>query len=296
MDIRQLRHFLALAETLHFVRAANMLHITQPPLSISIKNLEAELGGPLFVRSNRKTELTELGKALVEPARRAVQALEEVGGMSQAMMAGEAGNLVISYPNGATHRLLPRVLPEFALRYPRINVQLREATSAETIDMLNAQDVDIGMVYYPIASDRPYIPIPGEEDQLVAIFPQDYPLARKSRIKLADLAEHPFITFTQTKAPTLPTVVSMACQRAGFSPRIAHYAPRVETVISLVRSGIGIALVPRICAETYSHVIAVRPLSDHVQALKIGLAVMLPNCATNARAVNFLRLMNIEPA
>lgn len=295
MDVRRLRHFLALAETLHFVRAANKLHMTQPPLSISIKQLESELGGALFVRGPRKTELTELGRALVEPARRAVQALEEVGSMSQLMANGEAGTLTISYPNGATHRLLPRLLPEFTQRYPRVELSLKEATAAETLDMLDAQTVDVGIIYHPIASDRPYLPIPAETDELVAIFPQGYPLAAKRRLKLADLAGHPFVAFTRTKTPTLQAVVSQACQRAGFSPDIAHYAQRVETVISLVRSGVGISLVPKICAQTYSHVIAMRRLADEPDALRIGLAVMLARQAGNPRAANFLSLLGLPP-
>lgn len=268
--------------------------MTQPPLSISIRNLESTLGGKLFVRDNRKTELTELGEAMVEPARRALQAMEEVGSVSQLMATGEVGRLAISYPNGATHRLLPQVLPDYIRQFPRVDLRLIEATSAETVRMLDEGTVDIGIIYYPISGDREYIPIPGENDELVAVFPRGYPLSRKKAIQLADLASHPFIAFTQTAVPTLPVVISMACQRAGFVPAIAHYAARVETVISLVRSGVGVSLVPRICAQTYSHVIDMRPIIDYSAALQIGLGVIAQNSIGNPRAVNFLKMLDVE--
>lgn len=294
MDIRALRHFLALAETLHFGRAAALLHITQPPLSISIKGLEAEVGGALFLRDTRRTELTELGIALIDPARRAVQALEEVGAISQSMAVGETGTLSISFPSGATHRLLPRVLPAFTRRYPRVEVRLKEATSSETFDLIDAREIDLGIIYHPIASDRIYVPIPGEEDELVAIFPPGHPLAKRRKLKLADLANQSFVAFVQPKVPSLQAVVSMACQRAGFTPHVVHLAQRVETVISLVRSGAGVSLVPAVCARTYSHVIKMHRLVDADGALDVGLALVLPKHTVNPRAFNFLREMGVK--
>ncbi|CAB3909012.1 LysR family transcriptional regulator [Achromobacter denitrificans] len=294
MDIRHLRHFLALAETLHFGRAAELLHITQPPLSISIRNLEDELGAPLFARHTRKIELTELGKALLGPARRAVQALEEVAHVSQAVAMGETGTLTLSFPNGAAHRLLPRVLPRFCDRYPRVEVRLQEATSAESISLLDSRAVDIGIVYHPLSSVRPYVRIPSEDDELVAVLPPGHVLTKKRTLKLEDLKDHAFIAFTQTRTPTLQAVVALACQRAGFSPRVMHHAQRVETIISLVRSGVGVSLVPRVCAATYAHVIALRPISNHQENLKIGLAVMVQPDAANSIVSNFLHLLDLE--
>lgn len=294
MDIRQLRQFLTLAETLHFGKAAELLHMTQPPLSISIRKLEEKLGGELFTRTNRNTELTDFGRSLLKPAMLAVQAAEEVTKTSALINKGQAGTLSISYPNGAAHRFFPKILPKFTRQYPKIDLQLLEATSAETLELLEKRKVDIGIIYYPISSSRKYIKIPSEEDELVAIFPLGHRLEKQEKISLKDIADEPFVAFAQTEVPTLQNVISVACQQAGFTPNVEHYAQRVETIISLVRSGVGVSIVPRICAQTYAHVISMSPIKDYEECLQIGLAVAMPSYAIDQKAVNFLAMAGIE--
>ncbi|GAB2467318.1 LysR family transcriptional regulator [Comamonas humi] len=258
--------------------------------------MELEFGGPLFIRNTRKTELTERGRLLLSPVRRVVEALEDALDTSETLTSGEAGSLTIGFPSGAAHHLLPRILPLFAQRYPRVNLQLQEATSSEAVDLLDAESIDVGIIHYPIASNCPYFPIPGEEDELVAVFPKDYPLAAKGKIKLADLAGHPFIAFEKSRASSLEAVISMACQRAGFTPCVVQHARRVDTVISLVRSGVGIALVPKVCAATYEHVIDVRSLAEQSDALKIGLAVIFGKNNKKPCVDNFLEIIGVKEA
>src|SRR5690625_2973257 len=288
MNLKQLRQFLTLAETLHFGQAAKLLHMTQPPLSISIKKLEEELGGQLFIRTNQGTELTNFWRSLLKPAMHAVQAFEEVSKTSALISKGQAGTLTISYPNGAAHRFFPDFLPKFIRAYPKIDLKLLEATSAESLQLLEERKVDIGIIYYPISSEREYLKIPSERDELVAIFPLTHPLAKEKSISLKDIANEPFVSFVRTEVPTLQNVILTACQQAGFNPKSAHYAQRVETIISLVRSGVGVSLVPSICAQTYAHVIAMCPINDFKECLQIGLAVATPTHGTSQKAINFL--------
>ena len=154
--------------------------------------------------------------------------------------------------------------------------------------MLEERKVDIGIIYYPISSEREYLKIPSERDELVAIFPLTHPLAKEKSISLKDIANEPFVSFVRTEVPTLQNVILTACQQAGFNPKSAHYAQRVETVISLVRSGVGVSLVPSICAQTYAHVIAMCPINDFKECLQIGLAVATPTHGTSQKAINFL--------
>jgi DNA-binding transcriptional LysR family regulator len=295
MDIRRLRHFVVLAETLNFSRAAERLHMTQPPLSISIRHLEQELGAPLFKRDTRRVELTDLGKAMLVSARKAVDAVDEVARVPLAVASGEIGNLAVSFPSGATHRLLPLVLPAFRERFPGVDLRLSEASSAQTLDLLAERAVDLGIIYYPWNSAVPYTPLPLERDRLVAALSLDHPLAKKQSLKLRDLADEPFITHVQQKISTLQALTLMACQRAGFTPQIVQEALRIDTIISLVRSGVGIALVPSVCSLTFGHVVAFRPIQANHSDLEIGLGVVRRVDSSGPLINSFIQML-MEPA
>lgn len=291
MNSRRLKHFVVLAETLNFSRAAESLHMTQPPLSTSIRHLENEVGAPLFERGTRRVMLTELGRSLLPAARKAVAAMELVSEIARNGHTGQFGTLKLSFPSGAAHRLLPRVLPAFKARYPNVELKLREASTSQTVGLMERGEVDVGIVYYPLTSQVPFTRIPSEDDRLVAVLPIGHLLLNRKRLQLKDLSSLPMLGFEAESTPTLHMVTLMACQRAGFTPRIVQEMRRIDTMVSLVRSGAGVALLPSVCKLTYGHSVHFKEISDCRSALTIGLGVVRRPDAAPVIVENFVNLL-----
>ncbi|MGI4777709.1 MAG: LysR family transcriptional regulator [Janthinobacterium lividum] len=287
MDTRQLRHFIALAETLNFHRAAERLHMSQPPLSASIRRLETQLGVPLFARNRRGTELTLAGAAALEDARRAVFHGEQFARAAQAASRGEAGTLRVGFVGSATYALMPRVLPRFRERYPGVQLALAESTTARIVERVENGDIDVGLVRFPIGRACKARVFPVERDVFVAALPADHRLARKRQLALADLAEEPFVMYGAAEVPGLHAAALMACQQAGFLPRVQQDAVQVQTVISLVESGLGVALVPSVATRHTTRDIVFKTLVGAGAQTAIGIALMLPPAAQTSAAQRF---------
>ncbi|RZM02821.1 MAG: LysR family transcriptional regulator [Variovorax sp.] len=296
MDTRLLRHFIALAETLNFHRAAERLHIAQPPLSASIRRLEARVGVPLFARNRRGTELTPAGVAALEHARRAVFFGDEFTRSALAAARGEAGVLRVGFVGSATYALMPRVLPHFRTRHPGVQLALSESTTARIVDMVERGDIDVGLVRFPIGRACQARIVAAERDVFVAALSADHALARRRRVKLADLAAEAFVMYGPTEVPGLHAAAMLACQEAGFVPRVAQEATQVQTVISLVESGMGIALVPSVAARHTTRKVVFKPLSGAGAATSIGLALALPPTGGTSAALRFLECVLARPA
>ncbi|WP_295856650.1 LysR family transcriptional regulator [uncultured Xylophilus sp.] len=288
MDIRQLRHFLALADTLNFHRAAERLHMAQPPLSASIRRLEAQLGVELFSRNRRGTELTAAGVAAVDDARRAVFHAEQFARTAQAAARGESGVLRVGFVGSATYALMPRVLPRFRARYPGVQLQLGESTTARIVAMVESGDVDVGLVRFPLGRAGRVRVFPAERDVFMAALSVDHPLARRRRVALADLAQEPFVMYGADAVPGLHAAALLACQQAGFVPDVHQEAVQVQTLISLVESGMGVALVPSVAARHTTRAVAFRPLSGPGAQTAIGIAIALPPQGQTSAAQRFL--------
>lgn len=287
MDTRQLRHFIALAETLNFHRAAERLHMTQPPLSASIRRLEAQLGVALFARNRRGTELTLAGAAALDDARRAVFHGEQFARAAQAASRGEAGTLRVGFVGSATYALMPRVLPRFRKRYPGVQLALVESTTARIVERVESGDIDVGLVRFPLGSACRARVFPVERDVFVAALPAGHQLARKRQLALSDLAQEPFVMYGAAEVPGLHAAALMACQQAGFLPRVQQDAVQVQTVISLVESGLGVALVPSVATRHTTRDIVFKPLAGAGAQTAIGIALMLPPDAQTSAALRF---------
>ena len=287
MDTRQLRHFIALAETLNFHRAAERLHMSQPPLSASIRRLEAQVGVPLFVRNRRGTELTLAGTAALEDARRAVFHGEQFARAAQAASRGEAGTLRVGFVGSATYALMPRVLPRFRERYPGVQLALAESTTARIVERVESGDIDVGLVRFPLGRACRARVFPVERDVFVAALPAGHRLARKRQLALADLAGEPFVMYGAVEVPGLHAAVFMACQQAGFLPRVQQDAVQVQTVISLVESGLGVALVPSVATRHTTREIVFKTLAGAGAQTAIGIALILPPDAQTSAAQRF---------
>lgn len=261
-ELRQLSHFVAIAEAGSYRRAASRLFTAQPALSVSIRKLEEALGVQVFVRGNRGVALTPAGQAFLADARGALG--HAIQGRQSARMAalGEVGLVRLGFVGSAAYGLLPQNLPRFLAMYPSARLELVEGTTVSTLDKLRADKLDIGIVRTPIkpASDLDIIDI--QADDLIAAVPKGHPLAGRRRIGLAELRHEPFILFSQEYVPGLCAAVNSACNSAGFTPRLAQEATQAQTMIGLVGSGLGVALVPGVIAAYTSPQVKFLALSD----------------------------------
>lgn len=275
MDMRQLDQFVTLARTLNYRKAAESLHMTQPPLSASIRRLEERWGALLFTRTRRGTELTPSGLAALEDAKRALFHAQQACRAAQAAATGEAGMLRLGFVGSATYGLMPRVIPLFRRRHPQVQLQLVESTTARITAMLEAGDLEAGLVRVPLAHACKARIVLIEHDEFVAALPLKSRLARRRKLALADLRDEPFVMYSASMVPGLHGAVLLACQRAGFVPRVQQEAVQVPTLVSLVESGLGVALVPSVATNQTNPRVVIKHLVDSDRAA-IGLALALP--------------------
>ena len=245
MDLRRLNYFTAVAEELHFGRAARRLHISQPPLSQQIQALERELGVALFERAGHRISLTEAGQELLPRARALAAQAEAARTAVQRIGRGEAGELEIGFTGSVPFTpLMPRLLHAFRAAYPQVRLQLLELTTHAQIERLVEGTLDIGLFrpteHALLAQLETRVLL--REPLLVAL-PAGNPLARRKRLPLAALAQEDFITYARSSSTGLHDQLRTLCLKAGFSPRIVQEAREMPTVIGLVAAGVGVALV-----------------------------------------------------
>jgi DNA-binding transcriptional LysR family regulator len=296
VELRQLRHFVALAETLNFSRAAERMHIAQPPLSISIRKLEDEFGVQLFDRGPRHVVLTPAGRMALGPARVALAAAAETARIARSTAAGESGVLRVAFVGGATFRLFPQRLPEFRRLYPAVKLELGEATTVQVLDRVRSGAIEVGIVRHPVAQATDLAVHELEDDRLAAVLPAGHPLARKTQLRLKDLEGEDFVMYSASQAPSMHAIVTLACSHAGFSPRVAQEAVQIQTIISLVQSGLGIALVPASCQASLGQCVAFRALTDREPLLRVGLALVASAAHEQPLVRNLLSVLSAPPA
>ncbi len=290
MDLRRIRHFVVLAETLNFRRAAERLHMAQPPLSVSIQKLEAELGTKLFVRSPNGVSLTPSGEAALTEAKRLLFHGSQFAQIAQSASDGTGGTLQVGFVGLTTFGMLQKLVPLFRTEYPGVELILREATSARIVQMVEEDSLDVGLVRTPLLRSSTAALVPLERDQFIVALPRGNRLVTKGLLSLADLADESFIMYTRTEAAGLHNAVMLACQRGGFLPRITQEAVQVQTVLALVESGLGVALVPSVMQRFVNEKIVYRALMDFPAAAEIGLALIYLPQRESAAARRFRTL------
>jgi DNA-binding transcriptional LysR family regulator len=243
MELRHLRYFIALAEELHFGRAALRLAITQPPLSFSIQALEKELDVRLFERDNKRVSLTAAGKAYLAEARGILDRLDHANDTARSVAAGKLGRLDIGFTGSMVYRDVPQIVSRFFEAHPGIDISLRELSSVEQIEGLRHGQLHAGFVNtmsVPEGLDGQVLP----EDPLVCCLPADHRHAGKKKLDLKDLASESFIMFVRDISPTNYDNVIAICRQAGFEPQTRYAARQWLTIVALVAKGLGVALVP----------------------------------------------------
>jgi DNA-binding transcriptional LysR family regulator len=269
VEMADLEAIVTLAETLHFGRAADRLHVSQPALSKRIRKLEGRIGGPLLTRRYRDVRLTEAGRLLAERGRQLLRESEDAVALSQRAARGEGGRLRVGFGIASILGLLPDVLLRFRRNHPGVQLQLRDMSTPEQIGALAAGDIDVGFVRLPITDDRLVVRPVLAERLVLAVGPRS---PWNPRVGLRSVATEPFIIVSRTRSASFYDHALGVCAAAGFTPRIVQEANELFTVLSLVGAGLGVSLVPRSAALMHLPGVRFRELTLPEAAWNIAVA------------------------
>lgn len=290
IELRQLRYFVTVAEELHFGKAALRLHMTQPPLSQTIQALEELLGASLFERNRRGVALTPAGLALLPEARRMLAQSQELPQLVQRAAAGEVGRLTLAFISSADYSVLPPFLRAYRAAYPQVQITLQEATSDLQLDDLLNNRIDAGLLIPPLPDkaklELDYLPVLSEP--LVLALPAGLP-TKKGKLALASLPPLPLIIFPRAISPALYDAILSVFRDAGITPEIGQQAIQMQTIVSLVSAGMGMALVPQSVSNLMRTGVEYRALRDATPLVETGLAWRRDNASPVLRG--FLELL-----
>jgi DNA-binding transcriptional LysR family regulator len=272
MEYRHLKFFIAVAEELHFTRAAARLRVAQPHLSHEIRRLEREVGVELFARNNRQVELTAAGRTFLERVRGILDATADAARAAQRADRGEIGRLVVGCGSVAAYTVVPNAIARLRRAYPEVEIVLTEFHSDEGVEALRAGRLDVCVVYPPRNVDPALHVEPITIDPLVVALPKGHVLAKSRQISLRRLSGEPWIFWHREIASRVYDEIVSACAAAGFEPRVVQRTTRLSTVICLVASGLGITLVP--ASATMLHVAGIVLREVHSPRIKIPLSLI----------------------
>lgn len=242
MDLRDLNAFIAVAEELHFGRAAARLHMAQPPLSTRIRLLEKELGLELFERSTRSVKLTDAARRLLPPARRALSQVSAVKDVAASIASGEEGRVRIGFAGASSQRALPLLTRAVREAHPGIELVLQSQTYVySALDKLVSGDLDLAFVRLPIAHPALSHRVV-EVERLLCALPSGHRLADQEAVRLQDLVHDDFVSLPDDQGSILQATMATRCLSAGFRPRITQVAPDSHTVLALVAAGAGVTI------------------------------------------------------
>lgn len=265
-----LRYFVAVAEELHFGRAAARLSMAQQPLSRQIQRLESEVGVRLFKRTTRRVTLTPAGEVFLEETRKTLDALDRAVGEARRAERGEVGTLRVGYTATALYNLLPEVVRSFRESFPGVRLDLSEMGSAELEGAILAGDVQAAFLY-GFAGGAGVESVVLRDERIVAALPEDHPMAGRDAVCLRELAEEPFVFYPRHRGPGLYDRLIGFCREAGFSPEVAQEAAQEHTVVGLVASGVGVALVFDCMKKLGRSGVVYLPIADVDASVELGL-------------------------
>ncbi|QIL80229.1 LysR family transcriptional regulator [Diaphorobacter sp. HDW4A] len=288
MELRQLRQVIMLAETLNFRRAAERLHMAQPPLSTSIKKLEDELGVLLFERLPTGLKITPAGKMVLRHAQHMVFSAEQIKRAAKEGETGDQGTLRLGFVGSATYSLMPRIIRAFRGKYPRVETMIEESTTLELLKRVENHAIDVALVRYPILERGNVELTLLRPERMKLAVSADSPFAGRASVSIAEIAEEPFIIYARDRVPAMYTHIMQAFSEAGVMPRIAQEAVQVQHVLGLVESGLGVALVPETSARYAGNAVVLVNIDPQPKALQVGLALACLPDALTPTARNFI--------
>jgi DNA-binding transcriptional LysR family regulator len=291
MELRHLRYFVAVAHEGHVTRAAEKLHIAQPPLSHQIKALEAEIGAPLFVRHPRGVALTDAGRSFLADAEAILGSVAQATQRARRSARGETGRIAVGFTTSAPfHPLVARAIREFRSARPDVSFVLEESSSGDLLAGVRDERLDIAFIRSGVADPEGLAVHPLLQEEMAAALPVRHSLARRPRLALKDLAQETFILYRRPDGRGLYDVIIAACAAAGFSPHVGQEAPRIVSTLNLVAAGLGITIVPASLSRLPLEGVVYRRLQGR-PAIKVPLSLASRRDERSAATLGFIDLV-----
>jgi DNA-binding transcriptional LysR family regulator len=285
MDLRHLRYFVAVAEERHFTRAAERLGIKQPPLSLTIRQLEQEIGTALLHRLTRGVELTEAGAVLFESALRILDQVEHAKANAQNRARGETGHIHVGFA-GATYfqPRVPEIIQAYRGLYPNVQLSPVQSNTPHLVEALRAGSVDVAFVRPPLSDGEGIAVQILVEEPMRIVLPSNHPRAEHPTLPVAALMDETLILFPRAIGPGLYDSIIASCQRAGFSPNLGQEAPQISSIVCLVGAGFGVSLVPQSIEQIHANGIVYVAIEGEAPMAPIGLAYRRDNRSATVRS------------
>lgn len=273
MKLRHLQYFVAVAEELHFGRAADRLHMAQPPLSAQIRQLEAELGVTLLHRTTRRVELAPAGEVLLARAREILASVDRATQDTQRAARGELGRLAVGFTGSSTYALLPTLAAALRSALPGVLLDLHGEllTPAQVAGLLDGT-LDLGLLRPPRVRQRELAVEVIRSEPLIAAVPQAHPLAAADAVRVEKLSAEPFISYPSHFRSVLHDAIEETCAAHGFLPRVAHEVSETATLVSFVAAGLGVSLVPESTRHMTVDGAVYRPLAGDTTTVELAVA------------------------
>ncbi len=273
MELRQIRSFLSIAETLHFGRTAELIHLSQPALSLQIRALEEDVGVRLFERNRRKTTLTAAGVAFRDEAAHALSHLDQAIRRAKLAANGKLGLLRIGFISTAGSEIVPDIFRQFKELNPEVEFSLRAITTADQVQMLETGSLDIGFLRLPIGEHPALDVVTVHRERFVLVVPASHKLAKRKKVRLSDVSDQEFVMYARTYAPGFHDLIFGILRDAGIVPNVSQTAAEISTVISLVVAHMGIALLPASAVKHSAAPVVACEIVDQIPMSEIGMAV-----------------------
>lgn len=269
MELRHLRYFVTAAEELNFSRAAARLRVSQPPLSRQIRNLEDEIGAPLFDRTRQKLQLTPAGKSFLEQAKQILAQSDRAVRLAKAVSQGKCGQLTVAFLSPLGGIFLPAAVRTFRQKFPLVEVTLTEMVPSRQVKALIEGRIDMGIMPQDEARFEKDLALePVVEVGMIAALPPEHALSTLRKVPLQKLANERLVAFKRSSAPALHDWIRDLCRASGFEPNIGRQCDQAQAILDSVASGIGVAILPEFFRR-YQSEVAFRPLAPHTPKTKL---------------------------
>ena len=273
MELRQIRSFLSITETLHFGRTAELIHLSQPALSLQIRALEEEVGARLFERNRRKTTLTAAGFAFRDDAAAALSQLDQAVRKARLAAKGKLGLLRIGFISTVGSEIVPNIIRQFRELNPEVEFSLRAITTGDQVRMLEAGSLDIGFLRLPISGHSALDVVTVHREPFVLVVPASHKLAKRKRVRLSEVSGQDFVMYERTWAPGFHDLMFGILRDAGIVPNVTQTVGEVPTLISLVHSRMGITIAPLSVVKHSAASVVACNILDRIPMSEFGMAV-----------------------
>jgi DNA-binding transcriptional LysR family regulator len=283
MELKHLTSFIAVAEQLSFVRAADRLYLSQPALTGQIQRLEEELGVQLLARNRRSVKLTDAGKVFLVEARATLLRARQAADRAQKAARGEIGRLRIGFVSSAALEIVPSIVVAFRKQYPEVTLDLMNLRTVSQVKKLISKNLDIGFLRLPLSNEQLRATVIHREPFLL-VLPKGHPRARDKQVHIAHLRDERFVAYGRRWAPGFFDSVIQMCLKEGFNPNIVQETGEMYTAIALIAAGAGIAILPRSVVLAQSKNIVMKPLAGKVPVSEIAIATRSGNSSLIVRS------------